>query len=44
MPPASPRGFGTRFIAFAAAHELNGRAELTFSPEGLAAEVAVLLG
>ena len=46
-PPAAvpaSRGFGTRFVEFAAARELGGRAELIFSPEGLEAEVAVLLG
>jgi two-component sensor histidine kinase len=46
-PPASPpaaRGFGTRFIGFAATHELGGAAELSFAPEGLAAEITARLG
>jgi two-component sensor histidine kinase len=44
VAPPTSRGFGTRFIEFAAARELGGRAELIFSPEGLKAEVAALLG
>ena len=42
-PPAA-RGFGTRLVEAAAAHELGGRAELTFAPEGLSAEIAFPLG
>jgi two-component sensor histidine kinase len=42
-PPAG-QGFGTRLIEFAAAHELHGRAELTFAPAGLRAEIAFPLG
>jgi PAS domain S-box-containing protein len=42
-PPSSP-GFGTRLIEAAATRELGGPAELTFAPEGLVAEIAVLLG
>jgi two-component sensor histidine kinase len=42
-PPAS-RGFGTTLIEQAVARELHGRAELTFVPEGLQAEITVLLG
>lgn len=42
-PPAS-RGFGTLLIEQAAARELGGKAELTFAPEGLQAEITVLLG
>jgi two-component sensor histidine kinase len=42
-PPAGP-GFGTRLVEAAAAHELGGRAELTFAPEGLRAEIAFPLG
>jgi len=38
------QGFGTRLVAFAAAHELHGRAELTFAPEGLQAEIAFPIG
>ncbi len=38
-PPAGHRGFGTRLVAFAAAHELPGQAELTCAPEGLRAEI-----
>jgi two-component sensor histidine kinase len=37
-------GFGTRLIKFAAIHELHGRAELTFAPAGLQAEIAFPLG
>ena len=44
VAPPTSRGFGTRFIEFAAARELGGKAELIFSPEGLKAEIAVLLG
>src|SRR3954464_13325942 len=45
-PPAAVgyQGFGTRLVAFAAAHELHGRAELTFAPEGLQAEIAFPIG
>ena len=39
-PRAGHQGFGTRLLEFAAAHELHGRAELTFAPEGLRAEIA----
>jgi PAS domain S-box-containing protein len=42
-PPAA-RGFGTTLIGYVAAGELGGPAELTFAPEGLQAEVTVLLG
>jgi two-component sensor histidine kinase len=42
-PPAG-RGFGTRLVEAAAAHELHGQAELTFAPEGLRAEIAFPLG
>jgi two-component sensor histidine kinase len=45
-PPVEPptaRGFGIRLIEFAAANELEGRAELTFAPEGLVAEVVLPL-
>jgi PAS domain S-box-containing protein len=38
-PPTGDQGFGTRLVAFAAAHELHGQAELTFAPEGLRAEI-----
>jgi two-component sensor histidine kinase len=38
-PPAG-QGFGTRLVEFAATHELHGRAELTFAPAGLRAEIA----
>ena len=38
------QGFGTRLVEAAAAHELHGRAELTFAPEGLRAEIAFPLG
>jgi two-component sensor histidine kinase len=41
--PSSP-GFGTRLIEAAATRELGGPAELTFAPEGLEAEITVLLG
>jgi len=37
-PPAG-QGFGTRLVEAAAAHELGGRAELTFAPAGLQAEI-----
>jgi PAS domain S-box-containing protein len=46
-PPVAPpvaRGFGTRLVEHAAASELGGPAELTFAPEGLAAEITVRLG
>jgi two-component sensor histidine kinase len=42
-PPAS-RSFGTTLLEHGAARELGGRAELTFAPEGLQAEITVLLG
>jgi two-component sensor histidine kinase len=42
-PPAA-RGFGTTLVGHVAARELGGPAELTFAPEGLEAEIAVLLG
>jgi two-component sensor histidine kinase len=42
-PPAT-RGFGTDLIEAAATGELSGRAELTFTPGGLEAEITVLLG
>jgi PAS domain S-box-containing protein len=42
-PPAA-RGFGTRLVEAAAAHELGGQAELTFAPAGLRAEIAFPLG
>ena len=42
-PPAA-QGFGTRLVEAAAAHELGGRAELTFAPAGLRAEIAFPLG
>jgi two-component sensor histidine kinase len=42
-PPAG-RGFGTRLVEAAAAHELHGQAELTFAPAGLRAEIAFPLG
>jgi PAS domain S-box-containing protein len=42
-PPAT-RGFGTDLVEAAVAHELGGRAELIFAPEGLGAEITVLLG
>ncbi len=42
-PPAAP-GFGTRLVEFAAARELHGRAELTFAPAGLRAEIAFPVG
>jgi PAS domain S-box-containing protein len=42
-PPAS-HGFGTRLIGTIAGHELDGGAELSFAPEGLGAEITVLLG
>ena len=42
-PPAA-RGFGTRLVGYVAARELGGPAELTFAPEGLQAEITVLLG
>lgn len=41
-PPAA-RGFGTRLIEHVAG-ELGGSAELAFAPEGLEAEITVLLG
>jgi two-component sensor histidine kinase len=41
--PAS-RGFGTTLLEHAAAGELGGKAELTFAPEGLEAEITVRLG
>ena len=43
VPPSSP-GFGTRYIELAVTHELGGRAELTFAPTGLEAEIAFPLG
>ena len=42
-PPAA-RGFGTRLVEHAVAGELGGPAELVFAPEGLEAEITVLLG
>ncbi len=42
-PPAG-QGFGTRLVEFATTHELHGRAELTFTPEGLQAEIAFPIG
>ena len=39
VPPPAGRGFGVAFVEGAARHELDGRAELTFAPEGLAAEI-----
>jgi two-component sensor histidine kinase len=42
-PPAT-RGFGTALIESAAMRELGGRAELTFAPAGLEAEITALLG
>jgi PAS domain S-box-containing protein len=42
-PPAA-RGFGTALVGFVATRELGGPAELTFAPEGLQAEITVLLG
>jgi PAS domain S-box-containing protein len=42
-PPAA-RGFGTQLVEHAAAGELGEPAELTFAPEGLEAEITVLLG
>jgi two-component sensor histidine kinase len=44
VAPPVTRGFGARFIELAAAGELGGRAELTFAPEGLQAEIVVPLG
>ena len=43
QPPVGS-GFGTRLIKFAAIHELHGRAELTFAPTGLQAEIAFPIG
>jgi two-component sensor histidine kinase len=42
--PPTGQGFGTRLIDFATTHELHGRAELTFTPEGLQAEIAFPVG
>jgi PAS domain S-box-containing protein len=44
VEPPAVRGFGTRLIQHAAAGELGGPAELAFAPEGLEAEITVLLG
>lgn len=41
-PPVTPplkAGFGTRLILFSAEHELNGRATLTYDPQGFVAEL-----
>jgi two-component sensor histidine kinase len=38
------RGFGTTLIRYVTAGELGKPAELTFAPEGLQAEIIVLLG
>ena len=46
-PPVAPpvsRGFGTVLIEHVAMDELGVRPELTFAPEGLEAEITVLLG
>jgi PAS domain S-box-containing protein len=46
-PPVAPpvsRGFGTELIEHVATDELGVRPELTFAPEGLEAEITVLLG
>jgi PAS domain S-box-containing protein len=46
-PPVEPpevRGFGTQLIEYVTARELGGPAELSFAPEGLAAEITALLG
>ena len=42
-PPAA-RGFGTTLIRYVTMGELGEPAELTFAPEGLQAEITVLLG
>ena len=42
--PPGARGFGTELIESVATEELGGRAELTFAPAGLGAEITVLLG
>jgi two-component sensor histidine kinase len=44
VAPPTHRGFGTRLIAFTATHQLRGRAELSFAPEGFEAEIVVRLG
>jgi PAS domain S-box-containing protein len=44
VEPPAVRGFGTRLIQHAAAGELGGPAELAFAPEGLEAEITVLIG
>jgi two-component sensor histidine kinase len=41
--PPTVRGFGVRLVEFAATRELEGRAELTFAPEGLVAEIILPL-
>lgn len=46
-PPAEPprsRGFGTRLITFASAHQLGRAAELDFAPDGLRALISARLG
>jgi PAS domain S-box-containing protein len=46
-PPVAPpvsHGFGTELIEHVATDELGVRPELTFAPEGLEAEITVLLG
>jgi PAS domain S-box-containing protein len=42
-PPAG-QGFGTRLVEFAVTHEMHGQAELTFTPQGLQAEIAFPIG
>jgi two-component sensor histidine kinase len=42
--PPDTRGFGTTLIERTATSELGGRAELTFAPAGLQAEITALLG
>jgi two-component system, chemotaxis family, CheB/CheR fusion protein len=39
VKPPKERGFGTRLIERACAHELDGQVELNYAPEGLRCEL-----
>jgi len=39
ITPPNEQGFGTKLIERACAHELGGKAELHYAPDGLACEV-----
>jgi two-component sensor histidine kinase len=43
ISPPSRQGFGMRLIERGLAHQLNGRAEIIFAPDGVRAEIEIPL-